>query len=48
MLLLPRPYQAKALNTLAVGAAVSPAPSLTVSNELVLTALVEVASNRKK
>jgi hypothetical protein len=42
----PRMYQAKALNTLAMGAA-PPAPALTVSNELVLTAWVEVASNRK-
>jgi hypothetical protein len=40
----PRAYQAKEMNTMA--AAVAPAP-LTVSNELVLTAMVEAASNRK-
>lgn len=40
-----RAYQAKEMDTLAMAAA--PAP-LTVSNELVLTALVEAASNRKQ
>lgn len=40
-----RAYQAKEMNTMAMGAA--PAP-LTVSNELVLTAMVEAASNRKQ
>jgi hypothetical protein len=39
----PQAYQAKELNTLVMGAA--PAP-LTVSNELVITAMVEAASNR--
>ena len=42
----PVAYQAKTMNTLMVQASMSPAP-LSVSNELVLTALVEVASNRK-
>lgn len=41
----PRAYQAKEMNTMVMaGAAPSP---LTVSNELVLTAMVEAASNRK-
>lgn len=40
----PRAYQAKEMNLTAMAAA--PAP-LTVSNELVLTAVVEAASNRK-
>jgi len=40
-----RAYQAKEMNTMAMAAA--PAP-LTVSNELVLTAMVEAASNRKQ
>lgn len=43
----PRPYQAKEMNTM-IAAAVPTAPMLTVSNELILTALVEVASNRKQ
>lgn len=42
----PRAYQAKEMNTLVMAAAVQ-AP-LTVSNELVLTAYVEAASNRKQ
>ncbi|KTD46465.1 hypothetical protein [Legionella quateirensis] len=42
----PRPYQAKEMNTVVMAAA-APAP-LTVSNELVLTAYVEAASNRKQ
>lgn len=41
----PRAYQAKEMNALAMSAA--PAP-LTVSNELILTAMVEAASNRKQ
>lgn len=41
----PRPYQAKEMNAVVMTAA--PAP-LTVSNELVLTAFVEAASNRKQ
>lgn len=41
----PRAYQAKELNTAVMAAA--PAP-LTVSNELVITAMVEAASNRKE
>ncbi|HAT6335567.1 TPA: hypothetical protein GJ773_14205 [Legionella pneumophila] len=41
----PRAYQAKEMNALAMAAA--PAP-LTVSNELILTAMVEAASNRKQ
>jgi hypothetical protein len=41
----PRPYQAKEMNAVVMAAA--PAP-LTVSNELVLTAFVEAASNRKQ
>jgi hypothetical protein len=42
----PVAYQAKTMNTLMVQGSVAPAP-LSVSNELVLTALVEAASNRK-
>ncbi|KTD13644.1 hypothetical protein Lgra_0779 [Legionella gratiana] len=42
----PRPYQAKEMNTM-IAAAVPAAPALTVSNELILTVIVEVASNRK-
>ena len=41
----PRAYEAKQLNTMVMAAA--PA-GLTVSNELVLTAMVEAASNRKE
>ncbi|HAT6361574.1 TPA: hypothetical protein JBK40_01850 [Legionella pneumophila] len=41
----PRAYQAKEMNALAMAAA--PAP-LTVSNELILTAMVEAASSRKQ
>jgi hypothetical protein len=43
----PRVYQAKTLNTMANAETEAPAPVLTVSNELILTAIVEVASNRK-
>lgn len=43
----PRPYQAKEMNTM-LAAAVPAAPALTVSNELILTAIVEVAANRKQ
>ncbi len=39
----PRAYQAKEMNTMVMGAASSP---LTVSNELIMTAVVEAASNR--
>lgn len=39
----PRAYQAKEMNTMVMAAAPSP---LTVSNELVMTAIVEAASNR--
>ncbi|KTD30973.1 hypothetical protein Lmor_3080 [Legionella moravica] len=42
----PRAYQAKEMNAVVMAAA-APAP-LTVSNELVLTAYVEAASNRKQ
>ena len=41
----PRAYQAKEMNTMVM--AVAPAP-LAVSNELVMTAMVEAASNRKQ
>ncbi|HHT0594866.1 TPA: hypothetical protein ACTXXA_003672 [Legionella anisa] len=44
----PRPYQAKTMNTMMVGEAAAAAPALTVSNELILTAIVGVASNRKQ
>ena len=44
----PRAYQAKEANMVVFRAATAPAPALTVSNELILTALVEVASNRKQ
>ncbi|KTD05303.1 hypothetical protein OQJ19_03965 [Fluoribacter gormanii] len=44
----PRPYQAKTMNTMMVGESAASAPALTVSNELILTAIVEVASNRKQ
>jgi len=43
----PRAYQAKEMNVLAVSAPPVGAP-LTVSNELILTALVEAASNRNE
>jgi hypothetical protein len=43
----PKPYQAKVMNTMMVDGAAA-APALTVSNELILTAVVEVASNRKQ
>ncbi|KTC84353.1 hypothetical protein [Legionella cincinnatiensis] len=43
----PRPYQAKEMNTMLATAAPA-APALTVSNELILTAIVEVAANRKQ
>lgn len=39
-----RQYQAKAMNTMAMAAA----PAISVSNELVMTAVVEAASNRKQ
>jgi hypothetical protein len=41
-----RNYQAKEMNTVALAAV--PSPALTVSNELILTAVVEVAANRKQ
>jgi len=41
----PRAYQAKTMNTMALAASPSP---LAVSNELVITAVVEAASNRKE
>ncbi|KTD66841.1 hypothetical protein Lste_3047 [Legionella steelei] len=44
----PRPLQAKVMNTMMAGEAAAAAPALTVSNELILTAIVEVASNRKQ
>ena len=44
----PRPYQAKEMNTVFAAAAQAPQPSVSVSNELVLTAVVEAASNRKQ
>lgn len=44
----PVPYQAKTMNTMMVGESAPAAPTLTVSNELILTAIVEVASNRKQ
>ncbi|BCA96463.1 hypothetical protein TUM19329_28240 [Legionella antarctica] len=40
----PRAYQAKEMNTMVMTAAASPA--VTVSNELIMTAVVEAASNR--
>jgi len=42
----PRPYQQKAMNTMVMAAGT--AAPVAVSNELVLTAVVEVASNRKQ
>lgn len=42
----PRPYQAKEMNALSMPAAAP--PPLTTSNELILTVLVEAASNRKQ
>lgn len=42
----PVAYQGKAMNTLMVQSSMAPAP-LSVSNELILTAVVEVASDRK-
>lgn len=43
----PRPYKAREMNAVAMASVAAPAP-LSVSNELVLTAIVEVASNRKQ
>lgn len=42
----PRPIQAKEMNAMVLSAQAS-TPALTVSNELILSAIVEVASNRK-
>ncbi|KTD23545.1 Uncharacterised protein [Legionella lansingensis] len=39
-------YQAREMNVMALSAA-APAPTLTVSNELTMTAMVELASNRQ-
>ncbi|KTD62981.1 hypothetical protein Lsan_1641 [Legionella santicrucis] len=44
----PRPYQAKEMNTVLATTAPVAASALTVSNELILTAVVEVAANRKQ
>lgn len=44
---LAKTYQPRAMNTVALTAA-APAPALTVSNELILGAMVELASNRKE
>ncbi|ARG97120.1 hypothetical protein [Legionella micdadei] len=41
-------YQPRALNTMVMAAAATPAPALTVSNELIMNALVELASNRQE
>ncbi|KTD25745.1 MULTISPECIES: hypothetical protein [Legionella] len=41
-------YQPRALNTMAMEAVSAPAPALTVSNELVMNAIVELASNRQE
>jgi hypothetical protein len=41
-------YQAKTMHTLAVTAAATPAPALTVSNEIIMQALVELASKRQE
>ncbi len=44
----PRHYQAKTMNTMMVAEAAPSAPALSVSNELILSAIVDVASNRKQ
>lgn len=41
-------YQPREMNTMAITAAAAPAPALTVSNELVMGAMVELASNRQE
>lgn len=43
----PRTYQAKEMNTMMFAAAGANIPALSVSNEVSLTAVVELASNRK-
>lgn len=43
----PRVYQAKEANTMLMASAVAPA-ALTVSNELIMNAIVELASNRQE
>lgn len=45
---VPRAYQAKEMNTMAMVAGAVSTPDLAVSNELTLTAVVEAASNRKQ
>ena len=44
----PRAYQAKEMNAMVMTAGAASTPTLTVSNELILTAMVESASNRKQ
>lgn len=39
-------YQPRELNTVALATVATPAPAVTVSNELIMNALVELASNR--
>ncbi|KTD19019.1 hypothetical protein [Legionella jordanis] len=44
----PEAYKARAMNTMMAAVAAAPAPALTVSNELIMSAMVELASNRKE
>lgn len=45
---LAKAYQPREMNAMVMTAAAAPAPALTVSNELVMGAMVELASNRKE
>lgn len=44
---MPRAYQEKQMNTMVMASA-APAPNLSVSNELIMSAMVEAASNRQR
>lgn len=41
-------YKSREMNTMVMAAAAAPAPALTVSNELIMNAFVELASNRQE
>ncbi|KTD35868.1 hypothetical protein Lnau_0852 [Legionella nautarum] len=41
-------YQPREMNTMAITAAATPAPAVSVSNELIMNAIVELASNRQE
>jgi hypothetical protein len=42
------PYQARKMNSMMVAAVAAPAPALTVSNEITMSAMVEAGSNRQE